>query len=114
MIITPSIPSSLGVEPLLLAHSGSHNHQGATRHPQSPAKTSPVAEPDKGKKTQASEPETPTLPATIEAAPSPVAKSPVYLANSLSGLPFALGELSLALIVAGPICLSALKRWLRS
>ncbi len=44
----------------------------------------------------------------------PVVSDQETLASSVMGLPFGLGELSLGLILVGPVCLSAVRRWLHS
>ncbi|PZD71016.1 hypothetical protein C1752_08458 [Acaryochloris thomasi RCC1774] len=64
----------------------------------------------------------PTAPAKItkpsltpvEPSTASVVSNQTTLASSVMGFPFGLGELSLGLILIGPVCLSAIRRWLQS
>lgn len=53
-------------------------------------------------------------PPSVATGAQPTAKTQANLVSSIMGLPLGLGELSLGLVLAGPVCLFALKRWLQS
>ncbi len=100
------------VTPQLFAHGGSHGDRDQ-RQKQKPSTeptpaTTPSILPETNNETEASIPVEPT-----ESSAKAVSQ-PFNLFSSHSGPPLQLGELSLALILVGPICLFALKRWLQS
>ena len=98
--------------PQLFAHGDSHGDRNKTQDQKPSTEPSPVAIPsilpDTNNKTEA-----PTSLEPIESPPAAVSQ-PFNLFSSHSGPPLQLGELSLALILMGPICLFAFRRWLQS
>lgn len=100
-------------EDFLLAHSG-ESHDRSSKGQKSEASTSHGSE--TAPKSQHTEPAEITKPSPTPSEPSTasVASDQTTLASSVMGFPFGLGELSLGLILVGPVCLSAIRRWLQS
>lgn len=98
--------------PQLFAHGGSHGDRDQRQKQKPATESTPVATPsilpETNNETEASIPVGPT-----ESKATAVSQ-PFNLFSSHSGPPLQLGELSLAMILVGPICLFALKRWLQS
>lgn len=91
---------------VLLAHGGSH-----TKRDQPPPKQTPTAAPPASQQHKNS-PQ--VQPVTPQAEPIQEAPNGQHLMESVLGLPFGLGELSLAAILIVPLSLMALKRILQS
>lgn len=87
-----------------LAHGGSHNRQHPKQQP-SP-ETAPIG--------VSATPKPEALqPSPVSTAASPV-NTQASLIPSIEGLPFGLGELSLGIVLAGPVGLFALRQWLQT
>lgn len=100
-------------EVLLLAHNGvSHNRSSKSQK----TDTSPSHVSEAVPESQNTDPARITQPLStpVQTSTASVVSDPKTLASSVMGLPFGLGELSLGLILAGPVCLSAIRRWLQS
>lgn len=97
-------------QPQVLAHGGSHT----VRDQQQPKQTkAPIINQEKPtSKTYEQKPK--VSPPTVKTDPAPVMMQPEQMMESVLGLPFGLGELSLAAILVVPLSLMALKRILQS
>lgn len=97
----------------LLAHSG-ESHVRSSKSQKTETSTSHGSE--TVPKSQHTEPAEIAKPSPIPVEPSTasVVSDQTTLASSIMGFPFGLGELSLGLILVGPVCLSAVRRWLQS
>ena len=97
-------------QPQVLAHGGSHTE----RDQQQPKQTKePIT--NQGNSTSKTYEQKPKVsPPTAKTDPLPVMMQPKHLMDSVLGLPFGLGELSLVAILVVPLSLMALKRILQS
>lgn len=102
------------IAPQWLAHGGSHADREQTQTQQSPTTASTIATPQPTLKTHGNPSKATTPSTSIEPSPVLVTNNQSDLMTSILGLPLGLGELSLALIFAVPVCLLILKRSWRS
>ena len=103
--------SQLEPSVFLLAHNGVSHHRSSARNKTDlstshESNTLPESHNTDAAKT--------SKPSPVESSVVSVSDDQTTLANSVMGFPFGLGELSFGLILAGPVFLSAIRRWLQS